>query len=93
MAFQELSFFFPKDKFTSSSQMTPKSIAAFENSTCCIVKPHALKLGGNALGGIVEGIQNAGFNISGLQTFSLKYEHAEEFYEIYKGVVQDYTVR
>ena len=34
-----------------------------------------------------------GFNISGLELFHLKYEHAEEFFEIYKGVVQDYTVR
>lgn len=64
-------------------------MASFEDSTCCIVKPHAVKDG--LVGNIVDIIQSHGFSVTGLQSFHLKYEHAEEFFEIYKGVVQDYT--
>ena len=83
---KELSFFFS----TEPSTLTPRAVANFERSTCCIVKPHAVKAG--MAGRIIAEIQTAGFDITGLQTFNLKYENAEEFYEIYKGVVQDYTV-
>ena len=54
------------------------------------MKPHAVKDG--LVGNIVDIIQSHGFSVTGLQSFHLKYEHAEEFFEIYKGVVQDYTV-
>lgn len=60
------------------------------NTTCCVIKPHAVRSG--EAGKIISDIQEDGFLISGLKSFHLKYEHAEEFYEIYKGVVQDYTV-
>lgn len=86
---QELAFFFPSGTF-QSSELTPRSAATFEDSTCCIVKPHAVKDG--LIGNIVDVIQTNGFAVTGMQTFNLKYEHAEEFFEIYKGVVQDYTV-
>jgi nucleoside-diphosphate kinase len=85
---QELSFFFPTTK--AEKEFSPKAVATMDASTCCIVKPHVLRAG-NA-GKLISEIQRSGFNISGLCSFHLKYEHAEEFYEIYKGVVQDYTV-
>jgi len=85
---RELAFFFPSGTF-QSSDLTPKPMASFEDSTCCIVKPHAIKDG--LIGNIVDIIQTNGFAVTGMQTFNLKYEHAEEFFEIYKGVVQDYT--
>lgn len=85
---RELAFFFPSGTF-QSSELTPKPTASFEDSTCCIVKPHAIKDG--LIGNIVDIIQTNGFAVTGMQTFNLKYEHAEEFFEIYKGVVQDYT--
>jgi len=85
---RELAFFFPSGTF-QSSELTPRSAATFEDSTCCIVKPHAVKDG--LIGNIVDVIQTNGFAVTGMQTFNLKYEHAEEFFEIYKGVVQDYT--
>ncbi len=87
---QELEFFFPKERTPKSPEMPPKTIASFENSTCCMVKPHAVKAG--QIGAVIEALQTAGFNVTGLQMFHLKYENAEEFFEIYKGVVQDYTV-
>ena len=86
---QELAFFFPPTDF-QSSELTPKPVASFVDSTCCIIKPHAIKDG--LLGKIIDLILSNGFAVTGMQTFNLKYEHAEEFFEIYKGVVQDYTV-
>ena len=43
-------------------------------------------------GNIITAIQENGFNISALQMFRLEKANAEEFYEIYKGVVNEYTV-
>nr|XP_032835008.1 nucleoside diphosphate kinase 7 [Petromyzon marinus] len=56
--------------------------------TCCIVKPHALATG--CLGQILRSITQAGFEISAMATFVLDRVSAEEFYEVYKGVVPDY---
>eukprot|EP00095_Tigriopus_kingsejongensis_P009732 maker-scaffold429_size173697-snap-gene-0.39 protein:Tk09732 transcript:maker-scaffold429_size173697-snap-gene-0.39-mRNA-1 annotation:"predicted protein" len=82
-ASRELDFFF-------ISKDAPATISKGGNlTTCCIVKPHAVK--SKFTGQILAAIQEAGFSIFGLQTFHLKYEHAEEFYEIYRGIVQDYT--
>lgn len=65
-------------------------MANFVNSTCCVIKPHAVRSA--IVGRLIESIQDHGFNISGLCSFKLKYENAEEFFEVYKGVVDDYTV-
>ncbi|MGH0160757.1 UNVERIFIED_CONTAM: hypothetical protein FKN15_061273 [Acipenser sinensis] len=42
-------------------------------------------------GKILNAISDAGFEISALQMFSMDRANAEEFYEIYKGVVAEYT--
>ena len=34
---------------------------------------------------------DAGFEVSGLQMFNMEKANAEEFYEVYKGVVQEYN--
>lgn len=77
--------------FFGGKDASPKTIAKLDNTTCCIIKPHAMKSKFTA--SIIKDIQASGFEIQGLQTFHLKYEHAEEFYEIYRGIVQDYTVK
>ena len=43
-------------------------------------------------GQIMSAIHDGGFNISSLQMFRLEKANAEEFYEIYKGVVNEYSV-
>ena len=43
-------------------------------------------------GQIMTAITEAGFTINALQMFRLEKADAEEFYEIYKGVVNEYSV-
>jgi nucleoside diphosphate kinase len=44
------------------------------------------------LGDIVSEIQESGFQITAMQMFYMEHPDAEEFYEIYKGVVAEYSV-
>ena len=41
-------------------------------------------------GAIIGKIAEAGFDISAIQMFHMEKANAEEFYEVYKGVVQEY---
>ncbi|XP_066521683.1 nucleoside diphosphate kinase 7 isoform X2 [Hoplias malabaricus] len=83
-AARELEFFFP-----STAGHGPSNTAKYSDCTCCIIKPHAIS---EALTGrILNSITEAGFDISALQMFSLDRANAEEFLEVYKGVVTEYT--
>ncbi|KAM3967439.1 nucleoside diphosphate kinase homolog 7 [Aphomia sociella] len=63
--------------------------ATFKNCTCCVIKPHAVMEGN--VGSILEQISTSGkFYISAMAMFSVKLANAEEFYEIYKGVLPEY---
>lgn len=44
------------------------------------------------LGDIVSEIQENGFKITAIQMFYMEHPNAEEFYEVYKGVVAEYSV-
>ena len=44
-------------------------------------------------GKIISEIRRAGFEVSALESFSLERANAEEFLEIYKGVLQEYKGR
>lgn len=44
------------------------------------------------LGDIVSEIQENGFKITAMQMFYMEHPNAEEFYEVYKGVVAEYSV-
>ncbi|NWU75920.1 NDK7 kinase, partial [Onychorhynchus coronatus] len=82
-AAKELELFFP-----SSGGRGPMSSATFTNCTCCIIKPHAVNEG--LTGKIIKAILKEGFQISALQMFNMERPNAEEFYEIYRGVVPEY---
>ncbi|XP_072282782.1 nucleoside diphosphate kinase homolog 7 [Pyxicephalus adspersus] len=82
-AARELEFFFP-----SSGGRGPKNTATFTKSTCCIIKPHAVSEG--LTGKIINYILDGGFEIAALQMFTMEKANAEEFYEVYKGVVAEY---
>lgn len=61
------------------------------NCTCCIVKPHAVTEG--TLGPILNYINEKKFKIIAMEMFNLDVSAAEEFLEVYKGVVPEYSVR
>lgn len=82
-AARELEFFFP------TSGPGRKNTAKFSNCTCCIIKPHIVAAG--LSGKIISSILEVGFEISALQMFCLDRANAEEFLEVYKGVVHEYA--
>lgn len=82
-AARELEFFFP------SVGPCRRNTAKFSECTCCVIKPHAVQAG-NA-GKIISAIMDAGFEVSAIEMFTLEKANAEEFYEVYKGVVQEYN--
>ncbi|XP_019879845.1 nucleoside diphosphate kinase 7-like [Aethina tumida] len=81
MALEEAKFFFIQ--YHASPALKHK------NATCCVIKPHAVKEGN--LGRIVASIQNSGFSITAMQLFYLNDATANEFMQVYKGVVADYN--
>ncbi|MBN3299653.1 NDK7 kinase, partial [Amia calva] len=81
---KELEFFFP-----STTGRGPSNTAKYTDCTCCIIKPHAIS---EALTGkILNAISEAGFQVSALQMVNMDRANAEEFFEVYKGVVAEYT--
>uniref|UniRef100_A0A8C4NNN4 NME/NM23 family member 7 n=1 Tax=Eptatretus burgeri TaxID=7764 RepID=A0A8C4NNN4_EPTBU len=83
-AVQELDIIFP----STGHHHGPPSAARLDNSTCCIIKPHAVSEG--LVGKIVNAILEAGFEISALRMLVLEIKEAKEFLEVYHGVVQEY---
>ncbi|CAL1676914.1 unnamed protein product [Lasius platythorax] len=86
MAMQELQYFFPNLK---SENKGPKTTAILQNCTCCIIKPHAVQA--KLVGAIIDDIQKAGYIITAVQQFHVNLINSEEFLEIYKGVLSEYT--
>jgi len=74
----QLEFFFGKAWPTT---------ALFNNCTLCIIRPHALVSSG---GDIVTRILKDGFEISAMCLWCMKKAVAEEFLEVYKGVLPEY---
>ncbi|KAH1000706.1 hypothetical protein HUJ04_013001 [Dendroctonus ponderosae] len=83
-AIREAEFFFPKEK----SKNVPESTVLLQNTTCCVVKPHAILEG--KLGHVLSAINESHYKITALQMFYLNNANADEFLEVYKGVVSDY---
>ncbi|CAF2710047.1 unnamed protein product [Rotaria sp. Silwood2] len=75
---REISFFFGSKYGTNT--------ACYNDTTCCLIKPHAVAEAGQ----IINAILTAGFQISAIGTYSLDKVNAEEFLEVYKGVVHEY---
>ena len=65
------------------------STAILNNCSCLIVKPHAVQAGNT--GKIIDIVLEEGFEISALEQFSLNKPTAEEFFEVYKGVLPEFT--
>jgi len=82
---RELDFFFPKD----SRKRGPGNTARLSDTTLCVVKPQAVK--DDQLWSVVKDIDSAGFQITAIKSFNLEKSDAEEFLEVYKGVVNEYS--
>jgi len=65
-----------------------KTTALLNNCTCCVIKPHIVKAG--LVGQIIDAILEEGFEISAMQMFNLDRPTAEEFLEIYRGVLPEF---
>jgi len=63
--------------------------AFFTNCTCCIIKPHIVQAG--LAGQIIDIILEEGFEISAMQMFNLDKPTAEEFFEVYKGLLPEFV--
>lgn len=77
---REISFFFGSKYGVNT--------ACYNDTTCCVIKPHAVAEG--RAGQIINAILTAGFQVTAIGTFSLDKVNAEEFLEVYKGVVHEY---
>jgi nucleoside-diphosphate kinase len=77
---RETDFFF-------SSNMKPT--AFFSSCTTCVIKPHAVANGD--AGKIIDIILQEGFEISAMEMFTLDKPTAEEFFEVYKGVLPEFV--
>lgn len=70
-----------------SPEFTPT--AAFNNCTCVIIKPHIVHDG--LAGQLIDLILQEGFEISSMEMFTLDRPTAEEFFEVYKGVLPEFV--
>jgi len=77
------------DKFFFGSTSQLASTATFDNCSCCVIRPHAVKQGLTGL--ILDDILSQGYEVAALEMFILERPMAEEFLEVYKGVLQEYA--
>ncbi|CAK1602172.1 unnamed protein product [Parnassius mnemosyne] len=84
-ALQDIEYFFPPPPLRA---MRLRLTATLSNCTLCIVKPHAIREG--KLGAALEAIDEGGFEVTALNMFIVENDNAAEFYEVYKGIVQEY---
>jgi len=59
------------------------------NCTLCLIKPHAVEQG--FAGHIIERILDEGFEISAISSFFIDRANAEEFMDLYKGILPDFN--
>jgi len=81
-AARELEFFFP------ATGTKRQNTACYSDSTCAIIKPHIVAAG--RAGQMIKHIMECGFQISAMLMVNLDKANAEEFLEVYKGVVMEY---
>lgn len=82
---RELEFFFKRGNNLNTTASMGRS-----GATCVIVKPHSVLSG--QFGSILAKIQQSGWNVIAAQLHNFERANAEEFYEVYKEVVQEYDM-
>lgn len=66
-----------------------RTTATFEECTCCVIKPHAIKE--RSVGAIFNDIIARGFVVSAVAMYQLERAAAAEFLEVYDGIVPEYS--
>lgn len=66
------------------------TVSTLTNCTCCVIRPHCFI--DKTVGLIINDIIENGFMISGAQLFRLNKTKSEEFLEVYRGVLPEFTV-
>eukprot|EP00484_Ammonia_sp_Unknown_P021715 CAMPEP_0197027418 /NCGR_PEP_ID=MMETSP1384-20130603/7323_1 /TAXON_ID=29189 /ORGANISM="Ammonia sp." /LENGTH=369 /DNA_ID=CAMNT_0042456253 /DNA_START=62 /DNA_END=1171 /DNA_ORIENTATION=- len=66
----------------SSADLSEESV-----SSVCLIKPHALSFAS----AIIDDVLNEGFFISAIATKKLTLSEAKRFYQVYEGVVKEYS--
>jgi nucleoside-diphosphate kinase len=79
LAAEEIEFFFGQNANWACT-------ALFNNCTLCIIRPHAVKHAGQIVARILE----EGFEISAMRLWHMDKVVAEEFLDVYKGVLPEY---
>merc|ERR1712060_938266 len=80
-ALKEADFF-----FGSSPRPAPSDV---DNSSLLLVRPHAIR--DRKLGAIMAQLIESGFAVKSLAMVQLSRPNAQEFFEVYKGVVPEYA--
>jgi len=70
-------------------QKSIQPVNSFTNSTLCIIKPHAVK--SCMAGKIIQDIVENNFYITGTRMLTIDPTTAKEFYEVYRGVAEDFN--
>ena len=65
------------------------STCTLDHCTCCVIKPHAVKA--RHVGEIMDQIIAQGYEISAMRSLQFDKTQAEEFLEVYKGVIPEYA--
>eukprot|EP00668_Euglena_longa_P011470 GGOE01013874.1.p2 GENE.GGOE01013874.1~~GGOE01013874.1.p2 ORF type:complete len:382 (+),score=151.15 GGOE01013874.1:92-1237(+) len=74
--------------FGSASTVRLRNNASFTNCTLALIKPHAVVQG--IAGDILQAILDEGFEISAMMVANLNTYDAEDFLDVYKGVLPEY---
>lgn len=64
--------------------------AVFDNCSTCVIRPRILQDG--QLGQMVHDILQAGFEISAMEMFRLDISTTDQFFDVYKPVLNEYQV-
>jgi len=67
---------------------TSPPTVTLNSCTCCLIKPHAVKE--KSVGNILDLIISQGYEISAMETLFFDKTQAEEFLEVYKGVIPEF---
>lgn len=67
-----------------------KTSATYDSCTLCLIKPHILKEG--KAGEIITSILETGFMVSAIELYRVNRATADEFLEVYKGVIPEFAL-
>jgi len=85
-AMREIDFFFG----AGQKNLNTTAQLGSSGATCVVVKPHCVLNG--QFGSVLAQIQKNGWNVIAAKLHNFERANAEEFYEVYKEVVQEYDM-